>query len=150
MPAALSMNNGPKARCQAAPEADRADIPIVLVVEDDSRTIHFIVTLLKYASPARVIEASNPQSALSAASAIGRPIDLLISDVDLSADQTGIDLARELAAEHESMRVVLMSARDLPPGELPPQWRFLAKPLGIAALLDCMNEFGIPVSTQWP
>jgi DNA-binding NtrC family response regulator len=123
--------------------------PLVLVVEDDPRTAHFILTILKYASPARVIEASNPSSALSAADAAGHSIDLLISDVDLSAGKTGIDLARELSADHGSMKVVLMSGRDLPPGVLRTDWRFLAKPFRIASLLDCVNGLGVPVSTQW-
>jgi CheY-like chemotaxis protein len=123
--------------------------PVVLVVEDDPRTLHFILTLLRYASPARVLDASDPHRALSAARDAAHPVDLLISDVDLTAGKTGIDLARELAAENGSMKVVLMSARVLPPGALPPQWRFLAKPFPIAALLDCVNELGIPVSTRW-
>ena len=48
------------------------------------------------------------------------------------------------AANNESMRVVLMSARDLPPRDLPPEWRFLSKPFRIAVLLDCVNELGVP------
>jgi hypothetical protein len=37
-----------------------------------------------------------------------------------------------------------MSARDLPPRDLPPEWRFLSKPFRIAVLLDCVNELGVP------
>jgi hypothetical protein len=50
---------------------------------------------------------------LSKASAIGRPVHLLISDIDLAARKTGIDLAREPAANDPSMSVVLMSTRTL-------------------------------------
>jgi hypothetical protein len=62
--------------------------------------------------------------------------------------KTGIDLARELTASNESMKVLLMSARDLPPHGLAPEWRFLAKPFGISALLDSVNELGVPVSAE--
>jgi CheY-like chemotaxis protein len=136
-------------RTAIPPDAARAGAPLVLVVEDDARTLQFILTLLRYASPALVLEASDPHGALQAAGAIGRPIDLLISDIDLSDAMTGIDLARELAARHRSMKVVLMSACDLLQSGLPPEWRFLGKPFPIAALLDCVGDSGVPVSPQW-
>jgi len=122
------------------------DAPLILVVEDDGRTLDFILTLLKYAISAQVLSARNPSSALSAAGAAGRSIDLLISDIDLAAGKTGIDLARELARNNPSMKVVLMSARDVPRRDLHAEWRFLAKPFMVTTLLDYVGELGFPVS----
>ena len=123
--------------------------PLILVVEDDVRTLDFILTLLKYATNASVLDARDPWSASSAANAAGRPIDLLISDIDLAAGKTGIDLAHELAASHASLKVILMSAREVPRRHLDPAWRFLSKPFMITALLDCVDALGMPVSTRW-
>jgi len=123
--------------------------PLILLVDDDSRTLRFVLTVLRYATAAVVLEASDPGSAIEAARAAGRPIDLLLSDVDLAAGKTGIDLARELAQSNPLMKVAFMSGRDLPQCDLAPGWRFLAKPFAIAALLDCMDALGLPVSARW-
>jgi DNA-binding NtrC family response regulator len=70
----------------------------------------------------------------------GRAVDMLISDIALSADRNGIQLASELAAEHPSMRVLLISGGDLPEGGIPTEWRFLAKPFPLAVFLDCVHD----------
>jgi DNA-binding NarL/FixJ family response regulator len=76
---------------------------------------------------------------LSIVHASEHPPDLLISDIDLSASRSGVDLARELAAENPSTRVLLISGGNSP-GALPASWRFLAKPFPTAKLLDCVGE----------
>jgi CheY-like chemotaxis protein len=114
--------------------------PLILVVEDDPSTRHFICTILKYATTALVFEASDPDVALTMAGALGRPVDLLVSDIDLAVAKTGIDLAREIVVINPSAKVLLISGNDSPLGCISPDWRFLAKPFSIAAFLACVDE----------
>ena len=113
---------------------------LIFVVDDDPSIRSFICRLLKRVTNALVLEAAEPDVALSLAHTIGRPIDLLVSDIDLRAAKTGIDLARELARSYPPMAVLLISARDLPEPDLPAEWRFLAKPFPVPALVDCVRE----------
>ncbi len=120
------------ALCEASGE------PVILVVEDDDGVRRFICTLLKHATTATVVEADNPDAALSVARKLGRWIDILISDVNLSASINGVELAHNLARANPSMKVLLISAADCPAREIPSTWRFLAKPFSIQGLLDCV------------
>lgn len=69
---------------------------VILVVEDDWRTRHFICTVLKYSVNAIVIESSSPRDALFVARELEYRIDLLISNIDLGDPKSGMDLAREI------------------------------------------------------
>ena len=113
--------------------------PAILVVEDDWSIRRFLCTILRQATPALVIDTADPYAALSIAQKIGRPVDLLISDINLSAGINGIDLARELATTNPSMKVLLMSAGNCPQYEISPTWQFLAKPFPIEIFLECVN-----------
>ena len=73
---------------------------------------------------------------------MNRPIDLLISDIDLSASMNGIDLARELTALNPSIRVLLISGAEHPPSEIPRTWRFLAKPFHVDLFLKQIQPAG--------
>jgi DNA-binding NtrC family response regulator len=122
----------PLTLCQASGE------PVILVVEDDDRIRLLICTLLRHAMTETVVEAAHPDTALSIARKLGRRIELLISDVNLSASINGVELARDLAMANPSMKVLLMSGADRPACEIPSTWRFLAKPFSIQGLLDCV------------
>ena len=113
--------------------------PAILVVEDNWSIRRFLCTILKNATPALVVDAADPYTALSIARKIGRPIDLLISDINLSAGINGIDLARQLAATNPSMKVLLMSGGDCSRYEISSGWQFLAKPFPVEVFLDCVN-----------
>ena len=113
--------------------------PVILVVEDDPSIRHFICAVLKYATAWRILEAGDPYEALLAAHEIGRPIQLLVCDVDLSTSMDGPELARALAQDHPAMKVLLMSASDGPRCDTPADWRFLSKPFPIAAFLECVR-----------
>jgi DNA-binding NtrC family response regulator len=132
-----SAKNGLRRQTVTLPDANSESA--ILVVEDDSSIRRFLSTILRSATPALVVDAADPYAALSIAEKIGRPIDLLISDINLSAGITGIDLARELAATNPSMKVLLMSGGDCPQYEISPAWQFLAKPFPIEVFLDCVN-----------
>ena len=81
------------------------------------------------------MEASNPYAALSMARAAARPIDLLISDINLGSDKDGIELAREVASANPRVNVLLISGGPKPERDMPSRWRFLAKPFKIAEFL---------------
>lgn len=114
--------------------------PLIVLVEEDRRIRRFLCTILKYATKAIVIEAVNPCTALSWAGKTGCPIDLLVSNIDLSPGKTGIHLARALAWNNPSMQIILMSFRNCPPSDIPSTWRFLSIPFPTSVFLDCVNE----------
>lgn len=113
--------------------------PIVLVVDDDPNVRHMVCAFLRYATKAFVLDASGPYAALEMARKAGYSIDLLISDIQLSAFKNGIDLAHEMKANNPAMKVMLMSGSDLPQSQIPPGWRFLQKPFAISELMDCVS-----------
>jgi DNA-binding NtrC family response regulator len=137
---AFSLDNETKPRALAPVEAPGTCEPLILVVEDDSSIRRFICALLKWAAKARVIEAADPSAALSAMRRMARPIDVLISDIDLGSEKTGVDLAHEIAASNPGVRVLLISGGRAPKGGILPGWRFLEKPFAIAEILDFVNE----------
>jgi DNA-binding NtrC family response regulator len=86
------------------------------------------------------MEASNPDAALSMARSAARPIDLLISDVNLGSDKDGIELAREIASANPRLNVLLISGGPKPERDMPCGWRFLAKPFKIAEFLIVVRD----------
>jgi DNA-binding NtrC family response regulator len=81
-------------------------MPTILIVDDDRETCRFITELL--ARPDRVIESAfDPSTALSLVG--GRAFDLLISDINLNAPQSGLDLLRAFKAANPSGQVLLIS-----------------------------------------
>jgi hypothetical protein len=78
------------------PHRETAGQRVILVVEDDWRTRHFICTVLKYSGNALVIESSSPHNALFVARELEYRIDLLIANIDLGDAKTGMGLAREI------------------------------------------------------
>jgi DNA-binding NtrC family response regulator len=113
--------------------------PLILVVEDNSSIRDFACRLLRNATDAFVADAASPSAALSFARSIGRPIELLIADIELAADKSGVDLARELSRSAPAMNVLLMSAGN-PPANIPSAWRFLEKPFPVTTFLDCVCD----------
>jgi DNA-binding NtrC family response regulator len=78
----------------------------ILIVDDDPDTCTFIGSLLASADR-EIASASTPEQAI--ARIRREPFDLLISDINLNAPQTGLDVLRAFKAEHASGQVVLIS-----------------------------------------
>lgn len=79
----------------------------ILIVDDDRDTCTFIESLLAR-DGREIVSASASDEAIAK---IGRePFDLLISDINLNAAQTGLDVLRAFKAEHAGGQVVLISA----------------------------------------
>jgi len=82
-------------------------MPRILVVDDDPETCRLMNELLR--EPEREIEmVESPEQAL-AQLARGR-FDLVVSDINLNADQNGLDLLRAFKASDPEVEVVLISA----------------------------------------
>jgi DNA-binding NtrC family response regulator len=143
---ALSTKEEPR-RLAPLAESETNCEPVVFVVEVDFRIRHLICTLLRRATTAAVIEAANPYAALSTARNFAGRIDLLISDVNLSASLNGVDLARALTTRTPSMKVLLISAAERPQCEIPQTWRFLAKPFTMESFLECVRA--LSDSASW-
>jgi DNA-binding NtrC family response regulator len=82
-------------------------MPRILVVDDDRETCRFMHELLQ--GPEREIEmAESPEDALALLER-GR-FDLVVSDINLDAEQNGLDLLRAFKARDPDVEVVLISA----------------------------------------
>jgi len=82
-------------------------MPRILVVDDDHETCRFMHELLREAD--REIEmAENPGDALALLA--GGRFDLVLSDINLNADENGLDLLRAFKASDPEVEVVLISA----------------------------------------
>ena len=78
----------------------------ILVVDDDRETCRFITELL--ATPARrVVSEQDPSRALHLLRT--DRFDLMISDINLNAQSSGLDLLRAFKSEHPSAHVLLIS-----------------------------------------
>lgn len=132
---ALRLENNSKARTFAPRQKAGLSEPLILIVEDDASTRRWLCALLKWSSTAGIMEASNPDAALLMARAAARPIDLLISDINLGSDKDGLELAREIASANPRVKVLLISGGPKPERDMPSGWRFLAKPFKIAEFL---------------
>jgi DNA-binding NtrC family response regulator len=82
-------------------------MPRILVVDDDLETCRFMRELLQ--EPEREIEmAESPQAALALLE--GGRFDLVVSDINLDAEQNGLDLLRAFKLLDPDVEVVLISA----------------------------------------
>jgi DNA-binding NtrC family response regulator len=81
-------------------------MPRLLVVDDDPETCRFMRELL--VAPGRVIEtAERPEQAMALLEA--STFDLVVSDIHLNAEQSGLDLLRAFKAKDPAVEVVLLS-----------------------------------------
>jgi DNA-binding NtrC family response regulator len=81
-------------------------MPQILIVDDDVDTCQFIAELL--AAPGRDLAyESNPRAALERASSA--PFDAVISDINLNAPQSGLDILRAAKRANPRCQVVLIS-----------------------------------------
>jgi len=81
-------------------------MPDILIVDDDRDTCQFIAELLA-APDRRIVYESNPVQALACASR--EPFDAVISDINLNAPQSGLDILRAARQVNSRCQVVLIS-----------------------------------------
>ena len=78
----------------------------ILIVDDDRDTCTFIESLLA-GSDRDIVSESDPEAAI--ARIRREPFDVLVSDINLSARETGLDVLRTFKAEHPASQAVLIS-----------------------------------------
>jgi CheY-like chemotaxis protein len=109
--------------------------PIALVVEDDELQREMI-TLIFEECDMGVIQCESAENALEVLDKLGPALSMLFTDVNLSGDMTGIDLAHVAARDYPNIHVVVTSGKDLPKA-LPEQALFMLKPW---LTLDLLRE----------
>ena len=81
-------------------------MPNILIVDDDRETCTFMTELL--AQPDReILTAHDPTAAMALMAR--RPFDLIVSDINLNARSSGLDLLREFKTNQPAGQVVLIS-----------------------------------------
>jgi PAS domain S-box-containing protein len=114
----------------------------VLVAEDDPSVRQVVVTVLRRAGY-QVLEAANPQHALTLSGEHTGTIDLLLTDVVMPV-MSGKDLAEQLCAERPSLSVLYMSGYTdkaiVHRGVLDAGVHLLAKPVTPEQLLTAVAE----------
>ena len=98
----------PEVSFSSAALAAETPLPVVLVV-DDERIIADTLSLIFSRSGFTVLTAYDARSALELAQSI-RP-DLLISDITMAPDMTGVDLAMELVKAVPDCKILLFSGQ---------------------------------------
>ncbi len=137
----------PLVAASASPAARAADPPAddfgglrVLLAEDDVQVAELVEALLRDLGH-EVVRAAEADSALRILRA-GTPVDLLLTDLIMPGDRTGVDLAREAVAMRPGLPVILSSGytgEALSAAEDAP-WPLLRKPYGADALAAAISD----------
>lgn len=109
--------------------------PIALVVEDDEMQRELVALLLEECDMG-VIQCESAETAVEVLDKLGPSLSMLYTDVNLSGDMTGVELAHVAAKDYPNIHVVVTSGKDLPQ-ELPHQALFMQKPW---LTLDLLRE----------
>lgn len=121
----------------SVPADTKQNVETILVVEDEDAIRHVAVRVLTRQGYT-VIAASNGEAALSEARALGRPIDLLLTDMVMPG-MTGPELAQHLREVQPDLRVLFTSGYSADAvgrqfGLSGSAWSFISKPYGLADL----------------
>lgn len=111
----------------------------VLLVEDEADLLDLISQALDHHG-VEVTEASSGTQAIERLRSEA-PFDVLVSDIAMPGDVSGIDVAHEVSNAYPHMRVVLTSGHPLshfPP--FPKNVRFLPKPCRVKQLVELLRE----------
>ncbi len=126
----------------ATPEPARGGSERVLLVEDEHAVRQFLGRVLRRAGY-DVLEATNGREALEICAAADPPIDGVVTDV-IMPEMGGIEMVKQMAESCGSLGVVFVSGYTRnevlsDEGPMPPQQRFLAKPMAPAELIAAMR-----------
>jgi DNA-binding NtrC family response regulator len=110
----------------------------VLLVDDELCILHLCTYVLSQARRLQILQASSGREAIDTASKYDGTIEVLLSDIMLPGEISGIEVAECLTASRPEIKVLLMSGT---PGFLvmKPEWSFLAKPFLPSDLLSQME-----------
>ncbi|MEO7066968.1 MAG: response regulator [Rhodanobacter sp.] len=113
--------------------------PIVLVLDDDSAVLTALSDSLESQASFQLLVAQT-YSAASKMIAIN-PVDIIVADVLLAGEATGIDFCNEAIGRYPNVALVLVSA-DMESHfkSYPLRAAWLRKPFGVAELLDAIAD----------
>lgn len=100
----------------------------VLLVDDEQGILQLCTYVLARTGRLHIIQASTGDEAIDTAYRHDGTIELLLSDIVMPGQLTGVDLAECLTASRPETKVLLMSGNSPESLVLKPGWRFLAKP----------------------
>ena len=142
----VASNSGPVAADVAFDAADTGPGLRVLLAEDDAQVAELVEAMLGELGH-NVRRAEHAEAALVLLRA-GEPFDLLLTDLIMPGDRSGVDLAREAVTLRPELPVILSSgytgdvlsaAEDTP-------WPLLRKPYGADQLARAIAEVTRPVT----
>ena len=124
----------------AGADPDRGPALRVLLAEDDPQVADLVEAMLRDLGH-DVCLTENAEAALAVLKA-GEPFDLLLTDLIMPGDKSGVDLAREAVALRPSLPVVLSSgyAGDVLSLAEKTPWPLLRKPYGPEQLARAIAE----------
>jgi CheY-like chemotaxis protein len=125
--------------------SDRSIIT-VLVVEDEALTRLDLAETLRSADY-EVLEAGNAREALGYLQS-GKPVDVVITDIELGGDLTGWDVAEKFRAARSDIPIVYTSGNPADHGRKVPGSLFFGKPCRTIDILKACRTLGGPVSTE--
>ena len=109
--------------------------PIALVVEDDEMQREMVALLLEECDMG-VIQCESAETALEVLDKLGPSLSMLFTDVNLSGNMDGVELAYAATRHYPNIHVVVTSGKALPK-ELPAEALFMQKPW---LTLDLLRE----------
>jgi CheY-like chemotaxis protein len=109
--------------------------PIALVVEDDEMQRELVALLLEECDMG-VIQCESAETALEVLDKLGASLSMMYTDVNLSGDMTGVELAHVATKDYPNIHVVVTSGKALP-AALPQSVLFMQKPW---LTLDLLRE----------
>ncbi len=112
----------------------------VLLVDDDERVLHLLIVCLKRAGY-QVLTSLSAREALAQWDREQDRVELLITDVDLGADISGVELAHSLVKQKPSLKIIYMSGGEFE--SLGPDGRTatcIAKPFSIRTLAPMVKR----------
>ena len=135
------MTQNPPDTQASTPQKDPADLPVVLLVEDDGLLLMEAADTLADAG-FEVVEASHADNALSVLESRA-DVDVLMTDVDMPrGSMDGFALARLVAHRWPTIPVLVVSGMGTPgPHDMPDGARFIPKPYEPSTLVRTLRAF---------
>jgi len=115
----------------------------ILLVEDDEAVLKLATLALKHMGY-RVFTAANGQDALMVWKTVGEEVDVLVTDLVMPGQISGLRLATQLVESRPDLPVVFMSGHceemALPELQRRPNWTLLQKPFPLPALAAAVRQ----------
>lgn len=114
---------------------------LVVLIVDDKHDVLDSLKIIVETAPAVEILAAQSLGAAAVWIEAAKRIDLLLTNVRLPENGSGIEIARVAIAAHPKIAVVMMSAEPIARvDDLPPRYALIQKPFDISDLADHVDR----------